>query len=268
MPKTCNFLAILLFLVISQYNTLVIRRSPYQNSQPMFQKPKHHKNFHRPYPKLDDNPYIAKPKHRHLDEFHRHHTIPVDFSITHSLHLADFFIVIVAVFIGVLILEFLKPLLGFGKKSNEESRDRDPIPMGYAVPGGYPGFGGFRARKLVGGDDKERLLRSIGSKIHKGESKVAAYINRVLFNKHNVYIPKGKLFKEVLRVRKYFDKSGLSVPDTLTERNLYQITRNVFWNIHHYNIDKKKSLAKKAVHTLYSHRGSLFNTFIDSIKGV
>lgn len=259
MTRYCNLFTICLFLAIFPLDALVIRRPVTPKFKKVYHKNKRHRRAQTHYINLEDNPYLPKNEHRHLNEKHHYYPMKREFSITHTLHLADFFIVIVAVFIGILIAEFIKPLF-----SGSSSKGGYEPPM----PTSYGSYGGFRARKLTDDNNKNRLLKSISSKIHRGQSKVASYINRVLFNKHNVYIPKNKLFKEVVKVRKYFDNSGMSLPDKLSERNLYQITRNVFWNLHRYNVDRKKHLAVKAIRTLYSHRKSLFNTFIDSIKGV
>jgi len=126
-------------------------------------------------------------------------------------------------------------------------------------------YGG--ARKLA--DNRNgRKLRAINKRISKGENKLATYINRVLFNKHNVSIPKNKLFHEIKQVKHYFESSGFNLPQKLTERSLYQITKNVFWNLHHFNMEKKHHMAYKTIHTLYGHRQTLLNTFVDSIKGI
>lgn len=176
-------------------------------------------------------------------------------SIQHSLQWADFFIVIVAVFIGVLIANFVKNL--FSGPDTPKKRKNDSL-FKYSVPADL-----YRARKLSG----SRNLRAINKKITRGEDKLANYINTVLLSKHNVGVPKRKLFSELTKVKHYFDESGLSMPEKLTERGLYQITKNVFWNLHHFNMESKHSMATKAIHTLYGHRDKLLNTFVQSIKG-
>lgn len=197
-----------------------------------------------------------KHSKRHLDEAYSTHRM--NLSVSHTLHLADFFIVIVAVFIGALIASFVSNIF------NRKQASVDPSVYSYrAPPPGYRAFG----RKLYN-QDSGRELSTIKRQIHKGEGKLATYVNRVLFNSHNVNIPKNKLFRDLKNIKRYFDDTGFKLPDKLTERKLYLITKNVFWNLHHFNMEKKHRVAFKAIHTLYSHRKTLFNTFLDSIKGV
>ena len=177
------------------------------------------------------------------------------------LHLADFFIVIVAVFIGVLIAEFVKNLFKGGPSHGESY---DPGIYSYRVP--TEGFN-FRARKLHTSNNG-RSLRGIHRKIQKGETKLATYINRMLFHSQHVHMPQNKLFRELRSVRNYFDKSGFALPDRLNERSLYKISKNVFWNLHHYNMERKHKVAHRAIRLLYNHRSELFTTFMDSIKGI
>lgn len=178
-----------------------------------------------------------------------------------SLHWADFFIVIAAVFIGVLIADFVKNMFSSSRENKQVNNDSV---YRYSEP---PNMGGFRARKLSNGPDNRRL-RAMNRKINAGEGKLAGYINRVLFNKHNVRIPRAKLFRELKHVKHYFDSSGFSMPEQLTERSLYSITKNVFWNLHHYNMESKHAMAAKAIHTLYGHRQTLLTTFVSSFRPV
>lgn len=257
MIKLCNFFTLFLFLSVLRVEAIIIKGPQPGLTKKHALKAKPHRKAHKAILHEDDNPYTQKKHRRHLNEYHYVTPVSKTISINHNLKLADFFIVLVAVFIGVLIILFLKPAFGsrltVGKQARKLTLARK--------------YRGHESRKLDD-EDREGLLERISSRLHHGESKLATYINRVLFNKHNVYVSKSKLFKEVIKVRKYFDNSGLTVPEKLTERNLFQITRNVFWNVHHFNIDNRKTLAKKAIHTLYSHRANLFSTFVDAIKGI
>ena len=124
-------------------------------------------------------------------------------------------------------------------------------------------MGSHKKRRKV-----NRMLAHLNSKIHRGESKMIKYVNSMLLDPHKVHIKQRKLIGEVMRVRKYLDDSGFELPEHLTERNLYQITKNVFWNLHQFNLDSKGNMAKKIINTLYSHREPVFTIFTDAINGI
>ena len=123
-----------------------------------------------------------------------------------------------ATFIGILIAVLIKQLV---TAHNTPVADESYYKYTYSTQGN------LFERRLTQQQKGRRFLKEINWKIHKGENKVATYINRILFNKHSVLLSKPRLFHEVVKVRRYFDETGLSLPSKLTERKLYQITKNV-----------------------------------------
>ena len=164
-----------------------------------------------------------------------------------------------ATFIGILIAVLVKQLI---------SSHRTPIADESYYKYTYNSSGSLFERRLKQKKEGKRFLKEINQKIHKGENKVATYINRVLFNKHNILLSKPRLFHEVVKVRRYFDETGLALPNKLTERKLYQLTKNVVWNLHHLNIDSRPKLVKSAIHNLYKRRSNIFDMFIKVIGNV
>ena len=172
-------------------------------------------------------------------------------SIKHckSMEGHNFFLIIIASFIGALIGLYLKNLFSSRSSSGIQRR--------------LSQVGSNKKRRKV-----NRMLAHLNSKIHRGESKMIKYVNSMLLDPHKVHIKQRKLIGEVMRVRKYLDDSGFELPEHLTERNLYQITKNVFWNLHQFNLDSKGNMAKKIINTLYSHREPVFTIFTDAINGI
>ena len=167
----------------------------------------------------------------------------------HIMRGENFFLIIVASFIGALIGIFLKNLFINRKRSGIQRRLKGEA---------------HSKEKVL----KARMLSKLNDKIHRGENKVIKYVNAMLLDPHKIQLKPRKLLGEVLRVRKYLDESGFELPDQLTARNLYQITKNVFWNLHQFNLDSRGKMAKKVINTLYTHREPVFTAFTDSINGI
>jgi len=153
----------------------------------------------------------------------------------------------------VLIANFVQNLFG---KSRQQERNANEDLFRYSVPKDLYG-----PRKL----SDARSLRTMHKQISRGEGRLAEYINRELLSKHHVQVPRRKLFAELGKVKRYFQDSGFSMPSTLSERGLYAITKNVFWNLHHFNMESKRALAAKAIHSLYGDRATLLETFAKSL---
>jgi len=254
MRSSLKIISIILVLTLSPLDALIIRAPRALSISPAreLMTRRHHRKAHHGKRRLQYDNYGFSDE----DTYGPVHTSGGSM-IQNSLHWADFFIVIVAVFIGVLIANFVKNLFGGGQSEKPKRRANEDL-FKYSVPADM-----FRARKLSDG----RRLRAVNKKITAGEGKLANYINGVLLSKHHVRIPKRKLFVELGKVKHYFDASGLSMPEQLTERGLYQITKNVFWNLHHFNMESKHALAAKTISTLYGHRQKLLSTFVGSFKG-